>query len=421
MRFARLFLAFISAAIFLFAPTSSTPVLADSTEFCSIDIRRSSSEPFANDPISFKASTERIYFRITPNNRAGEYLDEEVRLVPVWSDGSTITYQGFATNPLSGVYTSDMSTSSLVQEPGRAMRLSLQAVYRDPNTDAVVNSVTLCQSATFKYEPVASNNASCTVVSKIYRLENGHFALSAHVDTNNLPSGERFVIGMRDGRLGKNHWIIQPVTVAVTETGKFQLVIQIDKSYEGNEHSLQVQKDVGGLLYNDGNYVCEDIVTFDKDAEAAPSQNLDDLYLTPDQVELLKKVQVIADFNLCKQIPANTPQRAACEACVVQGAEDAEDPERPTSVYTALGCIKIDESSFLRQIIRLLLSVSGLIALLSILAAAFMLSTSQGDSNKVKQARELITAAVSGLLFIIFSTIILDFIGVQILRIPGLS
>lgn len=140
-----------------------------------------------------------------------------------------------------------------------------------------------------------------------------------------------------------------------------------------------------------------------------------------DPTEALEK-QLIEDFNLCKQIPVNTPQRAACVACVTQGlTENDELQSRPTAVYTALGCIKIEETSFLHQVIRLLLSVSGLVALLSILAAAFLLSTSQGDSNKVKQARELITAAVSGLFFIIFSTIILDFIGVQILRIPGLS
>lgn len=119
-------------------------------------------------------------------------------------------------------------------------------------------------------------------------------------------------------------------------------------------------------------------------------------------------------FALCEAI-LDPQEKTACEQCV------GTEPGKVAGVYTAVGCIQTEEKGFIRQMIQLLLSVSGLIALLSILAGAFMLSTSQGDSNQVKKAKELITAAVSGLLFIIFSTIILDFIGVQILRIPGLS
>jgi hypothetical protein len=125
----------------------------------------------------------------------------------------------------------------------------------------------------------------------------------------------------------------------------------------------------------------------------------------------------IAEFTLCGQLSGD--QKAACEACSFQGTSG--DVTKPTHIYSAIGCIPVDEKGFLRQMIQVLLSVSGMIALLSILAGAFLLSTSQGDANQVKKAKELITAAVSGLLFIIFSTIILDFIGVQILRIPGLS
>lgn len=127
--------------------------------------------------------------------------------------------------------------------------------------------------------------------------------------------------------------------------------------------------------------------------------------------------QAIDEFNFCTQLPEG-PQREACDACIQSGGKDSL---RPKAMYTALGCIQVDNQGLVRQIIQILLSVAGLVALLSILAGAFIFSTSQGDSNKVKQARELITAAVSGILFIVFSTIILDFIGVQILRLPGLS
>ncbi len=140
----------------------------------------------------------------------------------------------------------------------------------------------------------------------------------------------------------------------------------------------------------------------------------------------------IEPFSICGQL-TNEDQKLACERCTKTGSFADTDPVaaaaagqtstdgNPKAMYTALGCIPIGERDLIRTFIQLLLSVSGMVALLSILAGAFLLSTSQGDSNKVKTARELITAAVSGLLFIIFSTIILDFIGVQILRIPGLG
>jgi hypothetical protein len=45
--------------------------------------------------------------------------------------------------------------------------------------------------------------------------------------------------------------------------------------------------------------------------------------------------------------------------------------------------------------------------------------TSQGDPEKVKEARESITAAVAGLLVIIFSIVLLQLITVDILHLPG--
>jgi hypothetical protein len=90
-------------------------------------------------------------------------------------------------------------------------------------------------------------------------------------------------------------------------------------------------------------------------------------------------------------------------------------------IYTAVGCLQTSNEGLVRDLVRLLMGVSGTVALLSILGGAFMLSISQGDTNKVKQGRELIMAAVGGLVFMIFSIIILQFVGVSLLHIPGLS
>ena len=46
---------------------------------------------------------------------------------------------------------------------------------------------------------------------------------------------------------------------------------------------------------------------------------------------------------------------------------------------------------------------------------------SRGDKEKLQAARETITAAIVGLLFIVLSIVILEIIGVDILKIPGFS
>ena len=62
---------------------------------------------------------------------------------------------------------------------------------------------------------------------------------------------------------------------------------------------------------------------------------------------------------------------------------------------------------------------AGAVVLIMILAGSFMLSTSQGDPKKVQEAKEMITSAIIGLLFVIFSITLLQFIGVSIIKIPG--
>lgn len=88
------------------------------------------------------------------------------------------------------------------------------------------------------------------------------------------------------------------------------------------------------------------------------------------------------------------------------------------SVTTAIGTIGIDIASLVQTIFTLLLSLSGGVALLLIAFNGYVIMTSQGDAEKLKGAREAITAAIIGLVFMIFSIVILKIIGVDILRIP---
>ncbi|HMS22281.1 MAG TPA: hypothetical protein PKA38_00805 [Candidatus Levybacteria bacterium] len=67
----------------------------------------------------------------------------------------------------------------------------------------------------------------------------------------------------------------------------------------------------------------------------------------------------------------------------------------------------------------IVLSIGGVAALLFFIRAGYTIMTSAGNKEKVGQAREQITAAITGLIFIILSIAILEFIGINILRIPG--
>lgn len=92
-----------------------------------------------------------------------------------------------------------------------------------------------------------------------------------------------------------------------------------------------------------------------------------------------------------------------------------------TKVDSALGAISTDPQGFILWLFRILLSISGGIALLAIIAAGYRYMTSQGNAEAVKAAQEQITSAIVGLLFLVFSMVMLQVIGVDIIQLPGLK
>lgn len=132
-----------------------------------------------------------------------------------------------------------------------------------------------------------------------------------------------------------------------------------------------------------------------------------------------------AAFDLCKQtadFPSNGPDYQACIKCITgssTGNDSIEDNSSSRALWTAFGCIHVEKQSMIKDFLRIGLSISGGFVLLSILYGAFLLTTSSGDPKRVQQGQEMVSSAVMGLFFVIFSIIILQFIGVQILQIPG--
>lgn len=129
-------------------------------------------------------------------------------------------------------------------------------------------------------------------------------------------------------------------------------------------------------------------------------------------------------YKICEQIDQTQPHLATaysnCIECVeseINGQPGTE--QNPGGLWTAIGCIPRDPTAIVENLLKVGLGMGGGVALLMILAAGFLFSISQGDPKRTGEAKELLTAAITGLLFIIFSVVILQFIGYTVLKIPG--
>jgi hypothetical protein len=127
---------------------------------------------------------------------------------------------------------------------------------------------------------------------------------------------------------------------------------------------------------------------------------------TPLQTETQEGVTV-ADYKLCEQIP-NLDSQQKCATCYTN-----------QGIWTAIGCVPQNPAQAIGVLIRIGLNIAGGVALIMILVAGFMFTTSQGNPKRTDEAKEMMQSAVIGLFFIIFSVTILQFIGSDLLKIPG--
>ncbi len=120
--------------------------------------------------------------------------------------------------------------------------------------------------------------------------------------------------------------------------------------------------------------------------------------------------------SACKSVPSE--HKGDCQSCFNDGG-----------VWTAVGCLgqgsednpggKLND--FIRSFLGIGTGIGGGIAFLLILFSGFQRITSTGNPEKLHEAKDLMTAAISGLLLIIFSVFLLRLIGVNVLQIPGLE
>ncbi|MBI4100670.1 hypothetical protein HY439_02915 [Candidatus Microgenomates bacterium] len=90
-------------------------------------------------------------------------------------------------------------------------------------------------------------------------------------------------------------------------------------------------------------------------------------------------------------------------------------------IETAIGCIPTSATGFASFFLKYIIGIAGAIALFLFFVAGFQILTSSGNPEKLQGAKQLLTAAVVGLLFLIFAVVILDFFNIKIFGgIPGI-
>jgi len=92
-------------------------------------------------------------------------------------------------------------------------------------------------------------------------------------------------------------------------------------------------------------------------------------------------------------------------------------PSGGQGIQTAIGCVPTQGSTdaFMVFMIQWGLGIGGGVAFLLIIYSGFMIITSEGNPQRLSAGKELLTAAVSGLVLLIFSAFILRIVGRDIL------
>ena len=113
---------------------------------------------------------------------------------------------------------------------------------------------------------------------------------------------------------------------------------------------------------------------------------------------------------LCQPIGDPTEKTYQCADCSSHG------------IWTGIGCVDFNIETFIQKtIFGWGLGLAGTAAVLCFIYASFQMQISGTNPEKLKEAQELLTSCITGLIVIIFSVVILRIIGVDILRLPFLQ
>ena len=114
--------------------------------------------------------------------------------------------------------------------------------------------------------------------------------------------------------------------------------------------------------------------------------------------------------QLCKNYQfSGADELSKCTSCV-----------QKRGYWSGIGCVPLDMQHFITDyIFRIGISFAGMFALICIIYSSIRIQISRGNPETIQNARERLTSCIIGLILIIFSVFILQFIGVKIFGIPG--
>lgn len=118
--------------------------------------------------------------------------------------------------------------------------------------------------------------------------------------------------------------------------------------------------------------------------------------------------------NLARRCEGEKCSSAGGTLC---GGDNVKNP----GIQTAIGCIHTIPKEFVKDFMRLGVGIGGGVAFLLIILGVFRMLTSAGNPQSLKEGQDILTSAVIGLLLVIFATLLLKIIGVDILNIPGFT
>jgi|GEM_PF-4229294 len=91
------------------------------------------------------------------------------------------------------------------------------------------------------------------------------------------------------------------------------------------------------------------------------------------------------------------------------------------AIPTALGLISTTPGGLVSDLSGLALGIIGGVTLLLLVLGGFKYATSHGSPDGIMDAKNTITAALTGLAVIVFSVLILGLLGVNVFGLPGFS
>lgn len=89
-------------------------------------------------------------------------------------------------------------------------------------------------------------------------------------------------------------------------------------------------------------------------------------------------------------------------------------------VSTPFGCLPFtggsgDGKTMIEVLSNWGVGIAALVCVFAIIAASFQITTAAGDAKKVQAGKELLTAAIGGIILVTTGIVILNFLGVSVL------